>query len=247
VIDQKFIYKIHKWLGLVAAVTALAWFVSGALMAVPARFLTLTPTIVTNSAAEARLPGAPEFDDARVSAADAIAAVRAHIGKPFRVVAVSLRRLPGRVAYEIATDTRGRRLVDAVDGRVFQVDETLARQVVARFRGTDAGLGAVSRETGPIPRLGGPGFRVPVDGAKGTTFYVSAHTAEVRLTDRLSRPVAVITRLHSLSFLRPVMPNGAVRLVMIFMSATGTLVAVSGVLILIVQLRRWFQRRPSLV
>lgn len=243
--DQKLLYKVHKWLALVVAVATLAWFASGALMAVPGRFLTLTPSVETDSRAEARLPGSPEFDAARISAAEAIASIRADIGKPFVVTGVTLRRLAGRLAYEVSTDIRGQHLVDAVSGSRFTIDEALARQIVARFRGTDEGLGPAVRQVGPTSGYTGPlpAFRVPVGGAKGTVFYVSAETAQTRMSDRLSRPLGAIARQHNLSFLRPVLSLNGIRLVMILMASIGTVMTASGILILIVQFRRWLRMR----
>src|SRR6185369_17449779 len=101
-------------------------------------WLTLSPGLTTDAAAESALPGAPEFDLARVGPAEAIAAVRAHVAAAVRVTAVTLRRLPGHVAYQVTTENAGSYLVDAVTATVFRVDETLARRIVARFLRQDA-------------------------------------------------------------------------------------------------------------
>jgi hypothetical protein len=53
------IFKVHKWLAVAALVASLAWFISGILMATPARFRTLSPDMVVGADAEATLPNAP--------------------------------------------------------------------------------------------------------------------------------------------------------------------------------------------
>jgi hypothetical protein len=237
-IDVKTIYRVHKWLAVVVAAVTLGWFASGALMTLPERWLTLSPSVSTDYLAEATLPGAPDFADARVAPVDAIAAVRAHVRTPVRVTAVRLRRLPQHIAFEVTTDRRGTHLVDAVSGAVFGVDEMLARQIVARFLQQDERSVRMSYR-------GGGGHRFDVADRKGTTFYVDAATGQAVATDHLKRVARTIGSLHSLAPLRIVLPDAGVRIVMLVMASTGVLMAAAGIVILLVQLERWRRRGRS--
>src|SRR5882672_10373038 len=118
--DIKLVYRIHKWLAVVVAIATLAWFVSGALMVVPERWLTLSPN-VPGPRAESTLPGAPEFDQASLTPSAAIVTLTAHLAHPPRVAGINLRRLPGGLAYQVSTAADGERYVDAVHGTVFTV------------------------------------------------------------------------------------------------------------------------------
>jgi hypothetical protein len=234
----RLIYQIHKWLAVIVVAATLAWFISGAAMTLPARWQTLSPSVSTNEIAEATLPGAPDFEDARIAPAEAISAVRAHLGRPIRVTAVRLRRFPQHVAFEVTTDNRGSHLVDAVSGAVFRVDEPLARQIVARFLQQD-------ERAVQMAHRGGGGHRFDVADGRGTTFWVDAATGQVIATDHLKRITRAIGGLHSLAPLRAVMSDAAIRVVMLVLASTGVLMSAAGVVILLVQFQRWRRRGRS--
>lgn len=241
--DNRFLYRLHKWLAVIVGLATLGWFASGVIMAFPEGRLSLSPDVSTGPQAEARLPGAPEFDAARVTPADAITAVRARIGKPFRVTSVALRRLPGRLVFQISADNEGSRLVDAITGTIVDVDATLAQQVVARFLGSDAGIGPATPQdartlgySGPVPS-----YRVPVDDSRGTVFYVDRATASAQITDNLTRPASLIQKLHGLGFLRSMLPV-PLWVAIVPLAGVGVVMSLTGLVILLVQLQRWFRR-----
>jgi hypothetical protein len=246
--EMKVVYQIHKWLAVIAAAATLGWFVSGVLMVVPERWLTLSPGITTGPAAEARLPGAPEFDAATVAPHAAISAVDRRVGKPVQVVGLRLRRLPGRLAYEISTERHGSHLVDAIDGTVVTVTEELAKQVVERAVGKTVRFGSVTRLTEPSLAYSGalPAYRVPLDDSKGTVFYVDSATAQIRLTDYLNRVADFLMALHGFWLLRLILPGAAVRVLMFGLAIIGTAMSLAGVVILIAQLRGWWRRSRGL-
>ena len=234
------VYWLHKWLAVVAAVATLGWFVSGMLMVVPASWRTLSPGIARGISQEWRQPDGPQFEDAGVTAAAAIEAVRARVGLPLRVSGVRLRRLPGRLTYEIATERRGIYLVDAVTGAIVTVDEQLALRIAAASAGS-AALGPVTLDKQTTPDCQGPTptYRIPVADGKGTVFCVSRDTAELRYTDRLTRVIAVVVGWHDFSLLRSYSSPAIARLSLFAFAAIGTLMSVAGVLILFTQFNRW--------
>jgi peptidase YpeB-like protein len=231
------IYKVHKWLAVVAGLFTVCWFVSGVLMTLPGHWWTLSPGVVTDAAAEAVLPGAPRFEDARVAAADAIATVRAHVPAAGPVTAVRLRRLPGHVAYEVVTANRGAYLVDAVSGELFAVDETLAHLIVARFRGRAPIALSPRGSKGQLQ----PGYRIAIGDGKGTVFYVDGATGQTISTDHLHRLERIVRGLHFLSPLRAILPGALVTVIMFTAALAGVLMTFAGVLILVTQLRRWWR------
>ncbi len=231
--DIKFLYKVHKWLALFVGALTLSWFVSGAAMALPQSWSSFSAGLSTDMDAESRLPGAPGFDEASVAPSAAIAAVEARSSTPLRITAVTLRRLPGRLAYDIATADRGRHLVDAMDGTTITIDEDFAKQIVARFLGPAFSLGPVTM------RSEWTAFRVPVLNGKGTVAYVDRATGETQLTDPLRRVTRAVTRFHELGFLYSVVPPTIMGLVFLVMTIAGTLMTLAGMLILLAQFQRW--------
>lgn len=243
--DIKLIYRIHKWLAAVVAIVTVGWFVSGALMVMPDRWFTLSPNIATGPDAEARLSGAPEFGAAGIAPSAAIAAVDAAVGRRVVVTSMKLRRLPGRLVYEVSTEQHGSRLVDAIDGTIVTVTEDLARQIVARTLGSEIGLGPITQQTDRTLAFGGPlpAYRIPALDGKGTVCYVDGTTAELHVTDRLSRAAGLVMGLHGLWFLRLLFPGNAVRALMLALAITGTAMSLAGTVILLAQVRRWWAQR----
>ena len=240
----RFVYQVHKWLAVIVVIATVGWFASGALMALPARWLTLSPRVATGPDAEASLPGAPEFESATISPSAAISGVNARVGASVHVVAMRLRRIPGRLVYEVNTGRHGVHLVDASDGTVVRVDQELAEHVVARILGGDVRLGPVTRQSTPERGYAGPlpAYRIPAADGHGTVFYVDIATAQARLTDPVMRLAGSVMGLHGLGFLRSIMPAPVVRAVMFVLAIAGTVMSLAGIVILIAQLRRWWQR-----
>ena len=238
--NARFIYQSHKWLAVVVVATTLCWFISGVVMVLPGSWRTLSQNLTLASDADPRLSGTPEFEDARVTVPSAIGAVRAQAGKPVRITSVKLRRLPGRLSYEVATFDRVY-LVDAVSGEVFTLNESLAAQIAAATVGPRTSLGPVTiqRETTSDYRGPVPAYRIPVSDGKGTVLYVVGPPVDVRYSDRLSRRLNPIAGWHELQFLRPLLSGSAVRLTMLVSAVLGTLMSVAGTVILFLQFQRW--------
>jgi hypothetical protein len=232
--DTRLLYKVHKWLAVFVGLLTLSWFVSGAVMAFPPSWRSLTPGLRTDIGVESRLPGAPEFNDASITPSVAIATVQSKVSTPVRVTSVALRRLPGRLAYDIETDRHGRHLVDAITGAAFTIDEAYARQILRRFLGENVALGAATLERWSI--------RIPIENGTGATAEVSKATGETTVTDPLNRAIRLITRMHEMGFLLAVIPDYVLQTVFLVMGAAGTVMTLAGLLILWAQFQRWRQR-----
>jgi hypothetical protein len=238
------IYRIHRWLAVVVAAATLGWFVSGALMMLPDRWLTLSPEVIVGPGGQLRQIGAPPFSAAAVSPRTAIATVQHATGDSTPVLDVSMRRVAGRLAYEIRTE-RGGHLVDAIDGTIVVVTEAFAKDAVSRMFDRPVDFGPIARVSSPSQAYGGPlpAYRIPLNDGKGTVVYVDGSTAQIRLTDRLTRAAATIMGLHTFAFLRSTLPAIVVRAMMLAMAGVGTAMALTGIAILFVQLARWLRRR----
>ena len=240
----RLIYQVHKWLALVLVAATLGWFVSGAVMSMPGHWRSLSSTIATGGNLEARFVDAPALDNARVPIATAIATVRAQTGDQSRVTALRLRRLPGRLAYDVST-LHGTSLVDAMSGDVFTVDEALAERVARAALGISGPLGPATLQQAPLSDYRGPfpAFRVPAEDGKGTVIYVSADTGEVSYSDRLTRVLRPIRELHDFSIAAPLLPAGTIRLALFASSILGTAMTIAGAWILLLQFQGWRRKR----
>lgn len=234
------LYQLHKWLSVVGGLAALAWFVSGAVMATPPRWRTLSPSAATGTQVDERVTDAPAFTEATVPVRDAIDAVRRVTAASAQVRGVRLRRLPGLLAYEVATSA-GTRLVDARSGEIVALTSPLATAIAQVALGTTAPAGPVTVERGPSDDYRGalPAFRVPLDDGKGTIVFVSGPPIDLRYTDRLRRLSQSITDWHDLLPLQKLLPASVVRLLFFVMAIVGVLLCVFGLLILGAQLQRW--------
>ena len=241
---MKLLYQLHKWLAVAAAAATMAWFVSGVLMVIPPGYRTLTPGVPTDLS-NASLPGSPQFEDATVSVASAVDAVRQQQRKPVRVVSIRLRRLPGRLAYEVTTAGAGTHLVDAQRGGVFTVDERLAAAIAAAALGTKRELGPGVPQTRQnascAPRFV-PGYLFALDDGKGTTFCVGATLGDYEHSDRLMRATEAISEWHEFRPLQSWVSSGVNRLLLFGFAVIGTVMSAFGVIILGVQLQRWWKR-----
>jgi hypothetical protein len=238
--NARFVYQSHKWLAVAVVAVTLGWFISGVVMVLPGNWRTLSPNLTLTSDADPRLSGTPEFEDVRVTVPAAISAVRAQAGRPVRINSLKLRRLPGRLSYEVATSDRVY-LVDAVNGDVFTLNESLAVQIAAATVGprTPLGPATIQHERTSDYRGAVPAYRIPVEDGKGTILYIAGPPVDVRHSDRLSRTLTPIAGWHELLFLRPLLSGPAVRLTMLVSAILGTLMSLAGTVILFLQFQRW--------
>jgi hypothetical protein len=238
---SRFVYKTHKWLAVGALIATLAWFVSGIIMVTPNRLFGSRAFQYKGQ------PGDRTLRDVTISIAQAIAIVDAAAGAPAKLEDVRLRRLAGRLVYEISTDS-GKHLVDAVDGSRVAIDEEFAKHIVkrhvgegARFR--DVSLLRVHNDEygwGPVPA-----WRIALDDDRATLFFIGAQGGEVSYSDRYGRARQWLIGWHSLAFLNGLFSTRVIQGIMWLFSVVGTAMSFFGCWILWIQWKNWLAARRA--
>ncbi len=226
----------HRYIGIPLSPLFVLWFVSGVVMMYTGGMPELTP--------EERLQRRLPLDLSRVRLTPAAAADAAGVQPP--PVEAKLLSVAGRPSYRFDGVT-----VFADDGaRLLPIGPDEAREVVRRFTG--APLSALAYE-GLVERPDQwmliaqqflPAHRFAVSDGAGTQVYVERRTAEVAMvTTRRSRALAwlgAIPHWFYLPALRVDRPRWEA--VIVWTSAVGCLVAVSGFLLGVLQFR-WRRTR----
>jgi hypothetical protein len=236
---SRFVFKTHKWLAVAALLATFFWFFSGIVIATPQSLFGSRPF------SEKAQPGDRSLRDATLTPAQAIASVDAAAAAPTKINEVCLRKLAGEVIYQISTGS-GTQLVNAVDGSLITIDEARALRIVKRFAGENAGTGTATllREHTGEYRWGPlPAWRVPLQDARGTLFFVATEDGSVSFNDSHGRLRGSLAGWHSFSFLRPLLSERAVRGVMWIFSVAGTAMTLFGLWILWIQWKIWLATR----
>jgi hypothetical protein len=241
---NRFIYKTHKWLAVGVGLFTLIWFASGVVMVMPKNFL--GKGSVADGSAVART--GPGYKEIRLSIPQAIAAAEAAAGKPAEVTGVSLRRVNGRLAYEINTAKSGTHLIDALDGTPIQVTQEFARQMAEQALGGRAKAREISLlQNYTMDYMYGelPAYRVAMDDEAATQVYIGKTTGAIRWSDWKGRLRAFISGSHSFDFLLPIMANKWIRVALAFLSFVGVCMTMFGTWILWLQFQNWRARRAG--
>jgi hypothetical protein len=168
-------------------VVLVVWIVSGLVMLLPSSRARITPT--------------PPTDFSQLTITPAAAAGTALAERPGgRVRGVDLRRVGDRVAYVVAVEAGHPVLVDATDGHVVTVTESLAVSIATGLEGSGFRIASVRRAdrhrasyfASPLPV-----WQVRFAAPAGLVTYVNALTGEVRRTTRRERGAAIVRSLHS--------------------------------------------------
>jgi len=197
------LHQVHRWIAIPTGVFIVGWIITGVVAMVPApapppaRAQTLDLAQITVTPAEA----------ARALAGPGVAP---------DVRSIRLLRLGDVLAYEIAAEGLGPRLVDARSGRPITVDVGLAQRIAA----TRAPVGAqvvrtdlLSRRRHDLMYLWGalPAHRVAFDDPWATVVYVGAEDGSVRSTTRWSRAIDGVAAFHTFNPLDLVVRDPAIR------------------------------------
>ena len=194
----------------------------------------------------ARQAALPDFREAKISLPAAIAALEAATGQPVEITGASLRRVHSRLLYSLSTPRGGPHFIDAITGEKFVITEDVAREIALTSLPGTGSLGSGSRiekygweyNWGPLPA-----YRFEVGDSAGTIVYVGVSNGEVRACGRACRARGFLADTHTLSFLRPILPNWSVKLVMLVFSIIGLAMTMLGSAILWLHFRNWWQGR----
>ncbi len=232
---RKWLILIHRYLGIALSLLFVVWFVSGITMRYAGGMPRLTP--------ELRLERLPDLDPERVRLSPSQAATRADLEEtPDRVTLLTVMdrpayRFPGGRGTTIFADT-GERLSD--------LGLTEARTIAARFmnlpEGQVHGAGMLTRPDQWTLAQGRrmPAYKFRIDDASRTELYVSAHTAEVSvLTTRRSRALAWMGTIPHWLYFAPLRLNARLwTQIVVWTSALGSVLALAGLILGVVQFRR---------
>lgn len=179
---KRWLYLIHRWMGIVGCLLIAMWFGSGLVM-MYVGFPALTDA--------ERLAGLPPIDTSRVVTTPDAAMAAAGLDTFPR----SLRlEMAGALPVYRMIDGKGQpHTVSAVDGRaIAQVDAATAQATAQQFAGKPAQwLEKAERDQWTVPNglnAWRPLHRIAIDDSEGTELYVSAKTGEImRDTHRAER------------------------------------------------------------
>jgi hypothetical protein len=237
---NKFVFKTHKWLAVGTLLASVFWWISGIVIVTPNRVLGNRPYW------ERSRPDDAALRDATVTVAQAIGVVDAAAGSSPKINQVQLRILGGRAVYEITTSGAGVFLVDAMNGSRFTIDEAFATRMVKRHAGEDAKIreATLLRQHGDGYDYGTlPAWRVTLDDARDTRFFVTAERGEVTFNDRGGRIRHWLASFHTFAFLNAWFSDNVVKGTMWVFSVFGTVMLIFGCWILWLQWRIWLAGR----
>ena len=225
----------HRYVGIPLSVLFVLWFASGIVMMYTGDMPRLAP--------RERLERLAPLDLSRIDLTPADAAARAGVGRfPARA---ALLTVMGRPAYRFD----GATVFADTGARMPPADPAAARKAAARFSGAPAAaihhVGLVERpdQWTLVARGALPAHRFRVDDGAGTELYVSRRTAEVAMvTTRRTRLLAWLGAIPHWFYLPALRIDRPLwQAVIVWTSAFGCLIAVSGLLLGLIRFR-W--RRP---
>ena len=239
---NKFVFKTHKWLAVGTLLAVVFWFISGVVIVTPDRFFG------SRRFSEKAQTGEPELRDAKIGIAQAVAVVDEAAGSPQKIARIELRKLGGRLAYELETAKREPILVDAMDGSRIVIDEEFAKQLVRRFAGQDARILQVTmiREHGNRYNWGPlPVWHVSLDDSRNTSFFVDVQRGRVSSNDWYGRIRQWLVGFHTFAFMESWFPGKAAQVTMWVFSFAGTVMIFFGCWILWIQWKLWLAARRA--
>jgi hypothetical protein len=231
---RKWLILTHRYLGLALGLLFVVWFVSGIGMMYAGAMPELSP--------QERLARMPALDWSRIRLTPAEAAQKGNLGRGGgRVVLLTVN---GRPAYRFTG--RGRTTVLAETGEVLDdATEKEAMEIAGRFANVDlsslhhAGVLTAPDQWTIGNRRQMPLHKIVLDDAAHTELYVSEPLSEVSLvTTRGTRALAWVSAIpHWLYFVELRRNDSLWRQVILWTSAAGSILAVLGLALAVVQSR----------
>jgi hypothetical protein len=233
-IARRWLYLVHRWLGVAACLFFLLWFGSGlVMMYVPYPSLTRAE----------RLAAAPAIDWAAVAVQPTAAMAAA--GLDAFPAEMRLDMAAGEPAWRLRTAAGDRIAVSAVDGRRLSATHATDGMAAAARFARSARLTGVTRITDDQWtvaqgfRWARPLWRVGVDDGRGTQLYVASTTGEVvQNTDRRERAWNWVGAVPHWLYLTAIRRDGGVwRQVVMWTAGPATIVALTGMWVGILRVR----------
>ena len=227
---RRWLIWTHRYVGVPVSVLFVVWFASGIVMMYTGDMPRLTP--------QARLDALPPLAPSAIRLTPAAAAEGRALRPPARV---TLRTLLGRPVYRFDEVT----LFADTGAPLGPVGPDLARAVAQEFTGAPAEAighdGLIERpdQWTLLAREGLPAHKFRVRDGEGTQLYVARQTGEVvMLTTRWSRTLAWLGAIPHWFYLPELrIEREPWEAVIVWTSAIGCLIAVTGLLLGIVQFR----------
>jgi hypothetical protein len=232
---RKWTILIHRWLGIVLSLLFVVWFVSGIAMIYAGGMPSLTR--------EARLEHLPPLDLSKVKLSPSEAVEKAELGRA--PGGVTLLNVTDRPAYRFSG--REQVTVFADNGDVLEdVGEAEAMKIASRFMSLPgeklhyAGLLTEPDQWTVGERRLLPVHKIMVDDLARTELYVSEASAEVGLqTTRGTRALAWVAAIPHWLYFTSLRSNGPLwTRVVVWSSGIGTVLALLGIVVGIIQFSR---------
>jgi len=224
----RWIYRVHKWVGVGIGLVLIMWIVTGVLL----------------STAEGRGAGRgappPAYASATIAPAQAVAEATSGDSALAGVRSVELDRLGDRVIYRVTGAPRGTVLIDGTTGQRIAITDRLAATL-----GAQAVPGVQVESTELIHRndrgYSGslPAWRVKFGDAEGTWFQVGVPDGVELISTAASRRSSTLHGLHTFASLKALhLERRQIRLLLIGASAVAAAGVLTGYILSLPRRRR---------
>jgi uncharacterized iron-regulated membrane protein len=191
-VNRYLVRKLHKWVFMFMGVFMLAWLLSGLVMILPPSWFGVLTRFDRSDA---------DYTLAVLSPAQAVALIERQAGTSADVRKVTLRKIDGRILYEIALGNSESRLIDAQSGELFSFTPELAERITRRIFNITAPLLESTRLTdhdSTYPRGQLPVYRVRFSDNPAVAYFMQESNLRIFRSSSLSRVRSAITSLHDL-------------------------------------------------
>jgi hypothetical protein len=223
----RWVYKVHKWVGVAVGVVLLMWIVTGVLL----------------SAGEGMVnprKEPPDYAKATVSPAAALALAAAGDTANIGRATLELDQVGARAVYRVSIPSRGATLIDAANGERVTITDSIARALAARAVPGEAIQSVAlvrNRERGYSGSL--PAWKAAFGDAEGTWLYVGAQDGRIGISTAVSRTSRVVGGLHTFGSLSALhIARRHIRLLLIGASVVALAVVLTGYLLSLPRRRR---------
>lgn len=212
-------YRIHKWLAVIAGLFLLVWLITGVVMILPPFSTGPAPVQPVRKI---------DFKDIAQSPARAIANLEEILGTTSHVSSVGLKWIHDVLVYEVHFENGGRHFINAVTGQVFSITRELAEKFVLDAYPEQGRVQKVEMlkqhsyeyQWGPLPV-----YQIVLDRDQSTAYYVSTGDGSVRRIGRMDRIHSAIGSLHTFDPIKFITKQDSVRNGLLIITSVIAMVA----------------------